>query len=83
MAKLIELLTEHEAKKISSRKWGGNSIDLHTEVKDLTVEQLNNISFIVIETQYKDEIPKMVLCAAAIDILVSRAIIRGLSIYKL
>jgi hypothetical protein len=63
---LKELLTEKEI-------WILNEDILSKEYKDLTIENLINLSFILIETEYKSKMPECILPAKAIEILVERA----------
>lgn len=75
MAKLFELLTESENKQL------GSSIEPNTEIKDMTVEQLSNIAFVLIETEYNGNVPECVLSAEAINILTKRAKERNVDIF--
>ena len=81
MAKLFELLTENEQGKLSAIKYYGACIDTGIDIKEMTVEQLSNIAFILIETEYNCKVPECVLSAEAINILTKRAIERGVGIF--
>ncbi len=81
MAKLFELLTENEKQKLSAIKYYGACIETGTDIKGMTVEQLSNIAFILIETEYNGKVPECVLSAEAINILTKRAIERGVGIF--
>lgn len=81
MAKLHELLTENENKKLSAIKYYGACVDTATDIKEMTVEQLSNIAFILIETEHNGKVPECVLSAEAINILTKRAIERGVGIF--
>lgn len=81
MAKLHQLLSEPEKKKLSNIKFLGASINTETEVKQMTIEQLSNISFILIETEYNGKAPECILSAEAISILTRRAIKRNIEIF--
>lgn len=81
MAKLFELLTENEQKKLSAIKYYGACIDTGIYIKEMTVEQLSNIAFILIETEHNGKVPECVLSAEAINILTKRAIERSLEIF--
>ena len=78
MAKLFELLTENEIKKLKNY---GACIETGTDIKEMTVEQLSNIAFILIETEYNGKVPECVLSAEAITILTNRAIERSFGIF--
>jgi hypothetical protein len=72
MAKLSELLTENENKElIGAKLYVGYS---EMEVKDLTIQQLSNIAFILMRTEYGEKAPKCFISAEAINILTRRAI---------
>lgn len=79
MAKLFELLTESE--KLSCIKYGGASINIELDIRQMTVEQLGSIAFMLIETEYNGKVPKCVLSAEAINILTKRAIERNVGIF--
>jgi len=79
MAKLFELLTESEKRKLSTVKY--NSICIETDVKKMTVSQLSDIAFILIETEYNKKAPECVLSAEAINILTKRAIESNIGIF--
>ena len=81
MAKLFELLTENEKQKLSAIKYYDTCIETGTEIKEMTVEQLSNIAFILIETEYNGKVPECVLSAEAIKILTKRAIERSVGIF--
>ena len=81
MAKLFELLTENEIQKLSAIKYYGACIDIGTDIKKMTVEQLSNIAFILIKTEYNGKVPECVLSAEAINILTKRAIEQNIGIF--
>lgn len=79
MIKLIELLTDKEKERFKSPLF----VDLNNIlVKDLTVSSLSNISFMLIETEYKGMRPaNTTLAAEAIKILTKRAIKANIPIF--
>lgn len=81
MAKLFELLTENEKQKLSDMKYYGAYISTGTDIKEMALEQLRNIAFILIETEYNGKVPECVLSAEAINILTKRAMDRRVSIF--
>lgn len=81
MAKLIELLITKEIDQIIVTKDTIlRGIDMDKDVGDLTINDLNALSFLLIRTEYGDVMPKCILGAEAITILTRRAEARHLFI---
>lgn len=81
MAKLYQLLTENEKKKLSAVKFLDTPISTEIDIKSLSIEQLSQLSFILIETEHNGKIPECVLSAEAINILTRRAIKQNIAIF--
>lgn len=86
MAKLFDLLTEEEKDTLKKIKWLCPNAYSETEVKNLTWEQLFNISFMLIKTEYgKKELKIMqlncILSSESIKILTDRAIKKNIAIF--
>lgn len=81
MAKLIELLTTKEIDQIIVTKDSIlRGIDMDKDAGDLTINELNALSFLLIRTEYGSIMPKCILGAEAITILTRRAKARHLFI---
>lgn len=72
MKKLSELLTDIEKEKIKTSAYHRGIIDVNKNMVDLTINELSNISIILIETEYGDKMPECILSAEAIKILTKR-----------
>jgi len=55
--------------------------DLEKPVIDLTVQQLSDISLILINTEYNGQVPACTLCVEALSILTRRAKEKGIGIF--
>lgn len=80
-AKLFQLLTNEEITKLSSIKFYGAHIETNLKFKELTIEILSQLSWILIETEYKGQMPQGALSAIAIQILTNRAIERNIGLF--
>lgn len=74
MAQLYELLKESELLEIRLVKYSGGCIDVYQEIKDITIEDLSRLSFMLIKTEYNSIVPNCVLAAESINILTKRAV---------
>ena len=81
MATLISLLTDSEKDKVNSIEFYGAPIDTLINFKDITIDELSRLAFILIETEYGGKVPECVLSAEAINILTNRAIERNIKLY--
>lgn len=70
--KLSELLTDEEKEKIKSSPYHKAIIDINKNMEDLTVNELSDISIILIKTEYGDKTPECILSAESIKILTKR-----------
>lgn len=82
MVELHELLTDTEKEKLSSIRLHGTAFDTSIEVKYMTIEQLNDIAFVILASEYEGKVPECVLSSEVINILTKRAIKKKLSIFN-
>lgn len=80
MAILSELLHENEIDQVKKHPENMGNV-LSIEFNKLTVEQLSNIAFMLIRTEYKNHMPKCILSAEAINILTERAQERNINLF--
>lgn len=80
MATLRQLLTEREESVLSNNPC--IYIDLNKNFKELTIQDLFNISLELIRTEYPFKMPSCILSAEAINILTQRAKDKNIGLFQ-
>lgn len=83
MVNLNDLLTENEKFRLhQQQKTGILEIDLNQDVRELSLRNLHDISFVLIDTEYHGRVPAVFsLAAESITILAKRSIQRDCNIW--